>query len=214
MSRMRSAFISAALVLAAFVLTASGGEPAARPSVSLLPGSDTPRTTQCPDGAAYVYKGYTIYVTQSAESPGQGISVYEPPSPPADPCGEGKGGRYFSIPAGESGGTNFFAGVSGDYLFIDQGTGPSFRTISIFDMKEKTFPLLEIRYSDAKIENGALTYYESRDEVSGVLAKIPCPQASEWKKQGLDVVYEEKMSFDLKTGREISLRQFRCSPAQ
>ncbi len=81
-------------------------------------------------------------------------------------------------------------------------------------MKEKTFPLLEIRYSDAKIENGALTYYESRDEVSGVLAKIPCPQASEWKKQGLDVVYEEKMSFDLKTGRESSLRQFRCSPAQ
>ena len=201
---MRSAFISAALVLVTFVIAASGGEPAAHPSVSLLSGSDTPRTTQCPDGAAYVYKGYTIYVTQSAESPGQGISVYEPPSPPSDPCGEGKGGRYFSIPADES----------GDYLFIDQGTGPSFRTISIFDMKEKTFPLLEIRYSDAKIEDGALTYYESRDEVSGVLAKIPCPQASEWKKQGLDVVYEEKMSFDLKTGRESSLRQFRCSPAQ
>jgi hypothetical protein len=211
---MRSALLTAAFILTTLVTTASGGEPAAPPSVSLLPGSDTPQITQCPDGSAYVYKIYTIYVTQNAESPGQGISVYEPPSPPADPCGAGKGGRYFSIPAGDSGGTNFFAGVSGDYFFIDQGTGPSYRTISIFDMREKTFPLLAIRYSDAKIEKGELTYYESRDEVSGALAKIPCPGASGWKKQGLDVVYEEKMSFDLKTGRESSLRQFRCSPAQ
>jgi hypothetical protein len=99
-------------------------------------------------------------------------------------------------------------------MFVDQGTGPSYRTISILDMREKTFPLLAVRYSDAKIADGLFTYYETRDEVSGALAKIPCPQAAEWKRQGLDFVYEEEMSFDLKTGRESSLRRFRCSPAQ
>lgn len=211
---MRNALLTAALVILTLATYAKGEETPATPSVSLLPGTDTPEVKSCPDGSAYVYKIYTIYVIQSADSPGQEIHIYKPPSPPSDPCGPGKGAEYYSLPADKTGGAGFFAGVSGDYLFVDQGTGPSYRTISIFDMREKTFPLLAVRYSDAEITDGLFTYYETRDEVAGALAKIPCPQASEWKKQGLDVVYEEKMSFDLKTGRETSLRTFRCSPAQ
>ena len=213
---MRNALLTAALVIIIItaVTAAIGEETPAPPSVSLLPGTDKPAATNCPDGAAYVYKEYTIYVVQNADFPGQDIHIYKPPSPPGDPCGTGKGEKYFSIPAGESGGENFFAGISGNYLFIDQGTGPSYRTLTVFDMMEKKFPLLALRYSGARIEHGALTYYETRDEVTGALEKIPCPAASEWKKQGLDVIYEEKMSFDLKSGKESSLRQFRCSPAQ
>lgn len=81
-------------------------------------------------------------------------------------------------------------------------------------MREKTYPLSAVPYADARIENGLFTYYETMDEVEGVLSKIPCPKASEWKKQGLNVIYEEQMSFDLKTGRQSPLRHFRCSPAQ
>lgn len=184
------------------------------PSVTLFPGTETPRMKQCPDGAAYVYKEYTIYVIQKPDTPGQEITIYKPPSPPADPCGAGKGSKYFTISAADSGGAGYFSGISGGYLFIDQGTGPSYRTLSIFDLREKTYPLRTVPYADARIENGLFTYYETMDEVEGVLSKIPCPKASEWKKQGLNVIYEEQMSFDLKTGRQSSLRNFRCSPAQ
>jgi hypothetical protein len=211
---MRNALLTAALLLITLVISSGGEEPPAPPSSILLPGTDKPEVRSCPDGTAYVYKIYMIYVRQNADSPGQEIHIFKPPSPPSDPCGPGKGAEYYSLPADKTGGAGFFAGVSGDYLFVDQGTGPSYRTISILDMREKTFPLLAVRYSDAKIENGVLTYFETRDEVTGVLTKIPCPQAAVWKRQGLDVVYEEEMSFDLKTGRASSLRRFRCSPAQ
>ncbi len=211
---MRNAFLTAALLLMTLVISSVGEEPPAPQSSIMLPGTDKPEVRSCPDGTAYDYKIYMIYVRQYADSPGQEIHIYKPASPPSDPCGPGKGAEYYSLPADKTGGAGFFAGVSGDYLFVDQGTGPSYRTISILDMREKTFPLLAVRYSDAKIADGLFTYYETRDEVSGALAKIPCPQAAEWKRQGLDVVYEEEMSFDLKTGRESSLRLFRCSPAQ
>jgi hypothetical protein len=211
---MRNALLAAALLLMTLVISSGGEEPPAPPSSILLPGTDKPVVTSCPDGTAYAYKIYMIYVRQNADSPGQGIHIYKPPSPPSDPCGPGKGAEYYSLPADKTGGAGFFAGASGDYMFVDQGTGPSYRTISILDMREKTFPLLAVRYSDAKVADGLFTYYETRDEISGALAKMPCPQAAEWKRQGLDVVYEEEKSFDLKTGREVSLRRFRCSPAQ
>jgi hypothetical protein len=211
---MRNALLTAALLIAAIAALAADNETPPPPSVSLFPGTDQPEAKQCPDGAAYIYNGYIIYVKPAADLPGQDIDIYKPPSPPRDPCGADKGAKYYPVPAGGSGGAKYFAGVSGEYLFIDQGTGPSYRTLSIFDMREKTFPLAAVRYSDAKIENGLFTYYETRDEVEGILAKIPCPKASEWKRQGLNVVYEERMSFDLGTGKQSSLRQFRCSPAQ
>ncbi len=206
------------VALLILIVTSSGAaaieEESPPPSVTLFPGTETPRMKQCPDGAAYIYKEYTIYVTETPGSPGQAIYIYKPPSPPVDPCGNGKGGIYFTIPSADSGGAGYFSGISGGYLFIDQGTGPSYRTLSIFDMREKTYPLRSLPYADARIDNGLFTYYETMDEVEGVLSKIPCPKAFEWKKQGLNVVYEEQMSFDLRTGRQSPLRSFRCSPAQ
>ncbi|MEW6144583.1 MAG: hypothetical protein AB1598_06140 [Thermodesulfobacteriota bacterium] len=209
---MRKALPAAALFLSSLLMSAGGEDAPAPPSVSLLPGTDTPEAAVCPDGAAYVYREYTIYVRQTADTPGRDIDVYKPSEKVADPCGAVKGARYYSVPAGAAD-AGFFAGVSGRYLFIDQGTGPSYRTISILDMREKTYPLRAVRYSDAKIEDGVFTYYETRDEIEGALAKIPCPEASEWKQQGLGVEYEEKISFDLETGKLTPLRVFRCSPA-
>lgn len=200
------------LVISSSGAAAQTETPAPPPSVTLFPGTETPQVKQCPSGAAYIYKEYTIYVTETPGSPGQDIHISK--SPAGDPCGPDKGGQYFTVLASGLGGADYFSGISGDYLFIDQGTGPSYRTLSIFDMRDKTYPLRAVRYADAGIEDGTFTYYETMDEVEGALAKIPCPKAPEWKRQGLNVVYEEQMSFDLKTGRQHSLRHFRCSPAQ
>lgn len=210
---MRTALLAAVMLVISSSVTAAQTEtPAPPPSVTLFPGTETPQVKQCPPGAAYIYKEYTIYVTETPGSPGQDIHIGK--SPAGDPCGPDKGGQYFTVLASGLGGADYFSGISGDYLFIDQGTGPSYRTLSIFDMRDKTYPLRAVRYADAGIKNGIFTYYETMDEVEGALAKIPCPKAPEWKRQGLDVVYEEQMSFDLKTGRQNSLRHYRCSPAQ
>jgi len=202
------------LVISLSGAAAQTDTPAPPPSFTLFPGTETPRVEQCPSGAAYIYKEYTIYVSEAPGSPGQDIFFSKSPSPASGPCVTGKESKYFTIRSADSGGACYFSGISGDYLFIDQGTGPSYRTLSIFDMRDKTYPLSAVRYADAVIEGGNFTYYETMDEVEGALAKIPCPKAPEWKRQGLNVVYEEQMSFDLKTGRQNSLRRFRCSPAQ
>ena len=210
---MRTALLAAVmLVISSSGAAAQTETPAPPPSVTLFPGTETPQAKQCPSGAAYIYKEYTIYVTETPGSPGQDIRIGK--SPAGDPCGADNGGQYFTVLASGLGGADYFSGISGDYLFIDQGTGPSYRTLSIFDMRDKTYPLRAVRYANAVIENGTFTYYETMDEVDGALAKIPCPKAPEWKRKGLNVVYEEQMSFDLKTGRQNSLRHFRCSPAQ
>lgn len=110
---MRIAPLTVALILIGYVL-APCEETRVPPSVTLLPGTDTPEIKKCPDGAAYVYKKNIIYVIQNFVFPGQVIYIYKPADLPADPRGAGMGEKYFSITAGEFGGANFFAGVSGN----------------------------------------------------------------------------------------------------
>ncbi|HVY55196.1 MAG TPA: hypothetical protein VHC46_05505 [Thermodesulfobacteriota bacterium] len=206
---MRTFLLAAALIALSSASPAEEPEAPAPPSVSLFPGTENPQIKQCADGAAYIYKDHMILVKETPGAPGQEMDIYEPP--PQDPCGPGRGAKYLTVPPG---GADYFSGVSGGYLFIDQGTGPSYRTLSIFDMEKKTYPLRAVPYEDALIKDGIFTYYETLDEVEGTLAKVPCPRAAEWKRQGLNVAYEEQMSFDLRTGKLTPLRRYRCSPAQ
>jgi len=82
---MRNALLTAVLVLLACA-RAQCGETAAPPSSIMLPGTDAPEIKSCPDGSTYVYKIYTIYVIQNADSPGQEIHVYKPPPLPPTPA--------------------------------------------------------------------------------------------------------------------------------
>lgn len=178
-----------------------------------FPGTDKTEIANCSAGTAYVYEDYVIYTVRSEGFPGYDIYIYETAGKPADPCSMDIGKAYYTITAKEAGGSNFFSGIYKDYLFIDRGTGPSHRVMTVFDIKSKRF-LIFTSYSDASVREGVLTYWDTLPDSARPEEKIPCPEAGEWKKQGFEVIYERKETLDLEAGIKRSSSKYRCSPAQ
>ena len=179
----------------------------------LIPGTENPKIKKCQNGAAYIYKEYEIYVEPSPELQGMNIFLYAPEVSDSNPCDLDKRDASHIIGTGETEGNNFFAGVYKNYLFIDQGTGPDQRILSVYDLSRKKLILLT-EYSDPELKEGALTYYKTLVPDPGVIENIPCPDAQKWKEQGLTVLYEQKEIFTLDTETRLPIREYRCRAGQ
>jgi len=179
----------------------------------LISGTENPIIKKCQNGAAYIYKEYEIKVEPSPELQGMNIFLYAPETSGGDPCDIEKKNASHIIGTGETEGSNFFAGVYKNYLFIDQGTGPDHRILSVYDLNQKKLILLT-EYSDPKLQNGLLTYYKTLVPDPGVIKNIPCPEAEKWESQGLTVLYEQKETFTLSTARRLPIREYRCRAGQ
>lgn len=103
---------------------------------------------------AYVLADYVVYELASSESAGYTIKVVEL-------------GRVDSIQAGFferahlklEGEPNFFAGIFDEFIFIDSGTSPEPRLLTIYNLKEKT-KLFSARYfSPVCITGESLAYF-------------------------------------------------------
>lgn len=191
-----------------------GNEPDTREQQFGFPGTDRTEIVNCDEGAAaYVYDDYVVYTTRAEGDPGYDIYVFDVAGEPAEPCGMDISKAYLVITAKEAGGSNFFSGIYNGYLFIDRGTGPSHRMMNVFDMNTKRV-LIFTEYSDASVSDGVLTYWDTVQESEVPEGKVSCAEAEEWKKQGLEVNYERKVTLDLKTGLKKQSGNYRCSPAQ
>lgn len=158
----------------------------------LISGTENPKIKKCQNGTAYIFKEYEIKVELSPERQGMNIFLYAPETSDGNPCDIDKKKASHIIGTGETEGNNFFAGVYKSYLFIDQGTGPDHRTLSVYDLTQKKLILLT-EYSDP-----------------GVIENIPCPDAEKWREQAHIVLYEQKENFTLNTERRLPIREYRC----
>ncbi len=179
----------------------------------LISGTESPKIKKCQNGTAYIYKEYEIKVEPSPELRGMNIFLYSPDISGGDPCDIDKKIASHIIGTGETEGSNFFSGVYKNYLFIDQGTGPDQRILSIYDLTQKKLILLT-EYSDPIIEDGVLTYYKTLVPDPGVIENIPCPDAQKWREQALTVLYEQKENFTLNTERRLPICEYRCRAGQ
>jgi len=68
-------------------------------------------------------------------------------------------------------------------------------------------------YADPAIEGGALRYNRVLKASKGTKKEIPCPDAEKWEKEGLAVLYVEKMTLDLGTMKETHSGDFFCKQA-
>ena len=179
----------------------------------LIPGSENPIIKECPKGKAYIYQEYEIHVEPSPDAQGMNIFIYDPGVSGGNPCGLDRKTAANIISTGETGGNNFFGGIYENNLFIDQGTGPDRRILSVYNMSTKKL-VLYTEYSDPGLKDGVLTYYKTLVPDPGVINKIACPDAKEWKDKGLTVLYEQKESFDLKTESRTPIDEYRCRAGQ
>lgn len=179
----------------------------------LLPGSDNPAIKECANGKAYIYTDHEIHVEPSPELEGMNIFLYTPEISQGNPCKLDRKNASHIIGTGETEGNNFFAGVYKNYLFIDQGTGADLRILSVYDLAQKKLILLT-EYSDAELKDGVLSYYKTLVPKPGVVANIPCPDAENWKNQGLTVLYEQKENYTLGTETRVPVDQYRCRAGQ
>lgn len=179
----------------------------------LIPGSESPILKKCANGTAYIYTEYEIHVEPSPEQNGMNIFLYKPEVSVGNPCSLDRKNAAHIIGTGETEGNNFFAGIYGSYLFIDQGTGADQRMLSIYDLKEKKL-ILFTEYSDPDLKNGVLTYFKSIPPDPAVTINITCPNTSKWTEQGLTVLYEQKQTFDLKSETGRTLEKYRCRAGQ
>ena len=179
----------------------------------LIPGTDRPQFKPCEGGTVYEYIKYTIYAAADEKMAGENISVYKRTDRGGDLCKviEGKPDYLFNNDL--LGGANFFAGLYKDYMFIDQGAGPDFRMLSIYELKDKKL-ILSTNYSDPVLTDGILTYYENVPPAEYERAKVPCPESGYWIRTGLTVLYQTQRSFNLKTGKKESSGKYRCTAGQ
>ncbi len=141
------------------------------------------------------------------------IFLYTPDTSGGAPCDIDKKKASHIIGTGETEGSNFFSGVYKNYLFIDQGTGPDHRILSIYDLAQKKL-ILFTEYSDPKLIDGVLTYYKTLVPDPGVIENIPCPNAEKWKEQSLTILYEQKQTFTLNTAARLPVNEYRCRAGQ
>ena len=177
-----------------------------------IPGADPAQMKECDGGTAYIYPKYIIYTKKSPAFEGQDIYVYKPSAGVPDPCPFAARNAWYTINAGEFGGANTFMGMHGGYLFIDEWPGRDHKRLLIIDVGLKSLVYFDW-YADPAIEGGALRYNRVLKASKGTKKEIPCPDAEKWEKEGLAVLYVEKMTLDLGTMKETHSGDFFCKQA-
>jgi hypothetical protein len=207
MTGRKSIFLAAAVILALAYSALSSA--AAKFGI---PGGDTVEIKRCGKGTAYVYPTYIIYTIKSPYFEGQDIYVYKPRGSVSDPCSLTSRAYYYKISAGELGGAHTFLGMHGEDMFIDEWPGRDNKRLLVIDANEKSVVYFDW-YADPVIDGGTLRYNRVLKAGREAEKEVPCPDAGKWKKEGLMVLYVEKMALDLKTMQETHTGEFFCESA-
>lgn len=110
-------------------------------------------------------------------------------------------------------GFNFFNGVAGNYLFVDEGTYELGRTMYIYDINTRE-KLGEFIFDSDEIilEGDQITYYTLLDEraAKALRPQPACPEMQEYKEAGLGIGYMEKFILNIKTGEVTATKEYKC----
>ncbi len=180
------------------------------PRAAIIPGTETPKVKECPGSTAYIYKVYTVVVERSPAFYGNDHYIYKPRKNGANPCKLSPQNSYFTINAGEFGGSNTFAGIYGDLVFLDQWTGYDRKRMVIYDLAKKSIVHFDW-FLNPSIDDGVLSYDRSLKASRSTRDKIPCPEAGKWRDEGLSVKYIEAMSVNLETMDKRKSGNFSCT---
>lgn len=106
----------------------------------------------------------------------------------------------------------FFQGLAGNVLITDSGSGPDFRLLTLYDIRQKSKFLQLDDYSDEgmALKSNKLIVWRKTSNAN----PNNCPQYNLWTSQSLGAVIETQISIDLASHRVVTTAKQRCRPRQ
>ncbi|GEM_PF-1816081 len=152
-----------------------------------------------------VYAGYRVQVTDNPSQPGQQITVFVDST-----------GPRLTFPPFDEGG--YFQGKWKNHFFVDLGTGPDVRKLNVYKIENgRLYQVFQTEYlpKEAPVvsQRGALWFYGPVEEKE-ISEKPACPEAEQWRKEGLRVGYGQRWLYDIEQRMYVRKSEFICVPRQ
>lgn len=153
------------------------------------------------------YPGYVVEVTADREMVGENIVVHKAADRPYG-CIDDSIDPVIEV---DNEGGQWFAGLSGNFLFVDDGTGTGNRQLHIYDLT-RARPPFTTSYFDAmqpRVTKSDVTFLRF---VRTVKSRDECPEDIRKKLESwaYDVVFLEEVRLDLKTFKVMPTGRKTC----
>ncbi|TXI92534.1 MAG: hypothetical protein E6Q33_06360 [Neisseriales bacterium] len=155
----------------------------------LLSGSESPvSVTNIPNGKCYLYSDTTVITKNNGSEVGEVILI----KTIADKkCKWDKSAWKITGPA------NYYFGKFQNLIFVDNGTGPDLRQISIFDINSHIQQFNDTYVEPISIIKNQLSYWQSAVTIAN---KQNCDKFTEASKTGLTPQIQKQMQLNLSNG--------------
>ena len=179
-------------------------------------GAESPFVWELGNYNCYVYKKHVVHTIPS-EGVGEDIKVFtrtDKNNAQSD-CKEAALKEKLHIRNKDA---FWFSGISGDHLFIDNGTAPDGRELIVYDLLKKK-KVFSSRYLGAFAlqDKNTLCFYKAIKKIQTIKE---CPKSDrtkdikDWLAQGQSVALAERITLDLKTLKPNKTGMFLCIALQ
>lgn len=171
----------------------------------LLSGSESPiSVTNTSDGKCYLYQDSTVITKASNSEAGEVILIKAVPD---KKCKWDKSAWKIVGPA------NYYFGKYRNLVFVDNGTGPDLRQISIFDTNNHIQQFNDTYVEPINIVKNQLSYWQPAATIAN---KQNCDKFTEANKTGLTPQVQKQMQVDLLNDSffGVSSKKVRCALTQ
>ena len=183
------------------------GERQSNPSFGLISGTEIPERYRSEKHECYVYERYVVFEVRLENTSGKSIRVIRRSKDGGTRCDMDEGKEVLFIDGENK--ANHFDGLYKNYLFVDSGTGPGFRGLTVYNLLTGA-PIYKAMISmRAILSYPSLTFHKMTDKT------VPCPEANGWKiKYDFGFAFDEKVILDLNTLHEEYSGDIQCIPQQ
>lgn len=160
----------------------------------------------------FYYYGYAVMTIASNTEVGEEIRIYKTKGNKGNNCSENMHTPYFTFEKNNENWAFYFFGIADNFLFIDSGTGPDYRTIYVYDLTKKVKIFEDGYFRPISFNDNNLIFnqeYEPKDSDKPI-----CPDAKKWEDWGLTVAYERKVIIDLETNNKKITNDSKCAARQ
>lgn len=180
----------------------TAGKPYLRDTIIGPTGPEMPKVFNQGGKVYYIYPDYTAVVSSEEMEEGyytERVKLVRPGTTDTLDFGGGE--------------MQFFGGMAGNYILVDEGTLDIARTMRVYDATSgRNVGSFDYDDSELALQDGRITFWAILDDAAAeaVHPKPDCPEEADIKASGLGLVWAEKRAFDLRTGRVTPLKEYKC----
>ncbi|HOX22918.1 MAG TPA: hypothetical protein PLL10_05595 [Elusimicrobiales bacterium] len=172
-----------------------------------IPGCEKPSTRVVDKTTCHLYEKYAVLTQSARDNAGSDIIVNRNQQD-SKACAWDEKAALLLLKNTDA---DYFFGLLGKLIFVDSGTGPSPRTLKIYDIEKSTAVYNGLYNESITIKNGKLSYWAATAKQA---TKENCPQLAQWSSQGLGAALEEKIFVELSSLKSGKTGKSRCSARQ